>query len=97
MFSLKLILTSRKVSSLSKAFANNSSGNIKLSKSKICAILQSRRLYSKHPGPLIKVVLPLMINVIETLVNHLLIQVGLTATISTADVGILIKVSVRKQ
>ena len=73
MFSLKLILTSRKVSSLSKAFPNKSSGNIKLSKSKICAIIQSRRLHSKHPGPLIKVVLPLMINVIKTLVNHLLI------------------------
>ena len=42
-FPHKLLLTDRQVSKLCKAFANNSSANIKLSKTQISKIVQSGR------------------------------------------------------
>ena len=55
-FPHKLLLTDRRVSRLGKAFANNSSTNIKLSKTSLSKIVQSGKLLSRLLGPLLKVV-----------------------------------------
>ena len=47
----KLILTDRQVSSLCKAFANNSSATVKLSKTRLPKIVQSGRLLGNLLGP----------------------------------------------
>ena len=46
-FPHKLLLTDRQVSKLCKAFANNSSANIKLSKTQISKIVQSGQFLGK--------------------------------------------------
>ena len=42
-FPPKLLLTNEQIANLSKSFANNSSANIKLSKTQVSKIMQSRR------------------------------------------------------
>ena len=49
-----LLLTNAKVSKLCKAFANNSSANIKLSKTRLHKIGQSGRYLGRLLGPLLK-------------------------------------------
>ena len=75
-FPHKLVLTNRQVANLWKAFSNNSSINIKL---------------SKTLGPLLKTGLPLLKNVIQSLAKSDLIPLGLTAAALAADAGIHIK------
>ena len=53
-FPHKLLLTNTQVSRLRKAFTNNSSANIKLSKTQFHKIGQSRRLLGRLLGPLLK-------------------------------------------
>ena len=53
-FAHKLLITNTQVSRLRKAFANNSSANIKLSKTQLSKIGQSRRFLGRILGPLIK-------------------------------------------
>ena len=48
------LLTDRQVSNFHKTFANNSSANIKLSKTQICKIIQSGGFFGKIFGPLLK-------------------------------------------
>ena len=55
-----LLLTSRQISSLRKAFANNSSTDIKLSKTQLSKIIQSGGFLSRLLGPLLKTGLPLI-------------------------------------
>ena len=80
-------LTDRQVSSLCKSFENNSSADIKLSKSQLSKMIQSGGLLGRLLGPLLKTGLPLIKNVIKPLAKSVLIPLGLTAAASAADVG----------
>ena len=92
-FPHKLLLTDRQDSSLRKSFANNSSADIKLSKTQLSKIIQSEWFLSRLLGPLLKTGLPLIKNVIKPLAKSVLIPLGLTVAASAADAGIHKKVS----
>ena len=87
-FPHELLLTNRQVFSIRKAFANNSSVDIKFSKAQLSKMRQSGGFLSKLLGPLLKTGLPLMKSVITPLAKSALIPLGLTAAASAADVGI---------
>ena len=59
-FPHKLLLTNRQVSNLRKAFANNSSTDIKLSKTQLSKMIQSERYLGRLLDPLLKTGLPLI-------------------------------------
>ena len=59
-FPHKLLLTNRKVSNLRKAFANNLSTDIKLSKTQLSKMMQSGGYLGRLLGPLLKTGLPLI-------------------------------------
>ena len=59
-FPHKLLLNNTQASKLRKAFANNSSANIKLSKTQLYKIGQSGKFLGRLLGPLLKTELPLM-------------------------------------
>ena len=82
-FPHELLLTNRQVSNLRKAFVNNSSAGIKLSK-----MVQSGGFLGRLLDPLLKTGLPLIKNVIKPLAKSVLIPLGLTAAASAADAGI---------
>ena len=79
-FSHELLLIDRQVSSIRKVFANNSSVDIKFSKTQLSKMIQSGGFLGKLLGPLLKTGLLLIKNVINPL--------GLTAAVSAADAGI---------
>ena len=87
-FSLRLLLTKRQVANLCKAFENNSSTDIKLSKIQLSKMVQLGGFAGRLLGPLLKTGLPLMKNVITPLAKSVLIALGLTAAASAAEVGI---------
>ena len=87
-FSHELLLTNRQVSSICKAFANNSSVVIKFSKARLSKMIQSGGFLGKLLGPLLKTGLPLMKNVLTPLAKSVLIPLGLTAAALAADVGV---------
>ena len=87
-FPHQLLLTNTQVSNLRKAFANNSSANIKLSKTQLSKMIQSGGFLGRLLGPLLKTGLPLISNVIKPLAKSVLIPLGLTAAASAADAGI---------
>ena len=91
-FPHKLLLINRQVSSIRKAFANNSSVDINFSKTQLSKMIQSGGFLSKLLGPLLKTGLPLIKNVITPLAKIVLIPLGLTAAASAADAGILKKI-----
>ena len=78
-FPHKLLLTNRQVANLRKAFANNSSTDIKLSKTHLSKMIQSEEFLGRLLGPLLKTGLPLIKNVIKPLAKSVLILLGLTA------------------
>ena len=80
-------MTNRQVISLPRAFANNSSKVIKLSKTKICKIIQSEGVFGRPLGPSLKFGLSLMKNVLN-LLTSVLIPLGLIAAASAADAEI---------
>ena len=84
----KLLLTDRQVKNLHKAFAHNSSVNIKLSKTQLSKIVQLGRFLGRILGSLLRTGLPLMKSVIQPLAKSVLIPLGLTAAASVADAGI---------
>ena len=84
-FPHKLLWTNTQVSRLCKAFANNSSANIRLSKTQLG---QSGGFLIRLLGPLLKTGLPLMKNVIKPLAKSVLIALWLTATASAIDAAI---------
>ena len=86
-FPHKLLLTSRQVSNLRKSFANNSSTDIRLSKSQLSKMIQSGGFLGRLLGPFLKTGLPLIKNVIKLLAKSVLILLGLTAAASAADAG----------
>ena len=79
---------SRQVSNLRKSFANNSSTDIRLSKSQLSKMIQSGGFLCRLLGQLLKTGLPLIKNVIKLLAKSVLILLGLTAAASAADAGI---------
>ena len=83
-FSHKLLLNNRKVASLRKAFANYSSTDIMLSKTQLSKMMQSSGFCGRPLGPLLKIGLPLIENVIKPRAKSVLIPLG----ISAADTGI---------
>ena len=87
-FSYELLLTDRQVSSIRQAFANNSSVDIKFSKTQLSKMIQSGGFLGKLLGTLLKTGLPLIKNLITPLAKSALISLGLTAVASVADAGI---------
>ena len=87
-FTDQFLLTNRQVANIRKAFANNSSIDIKLLKSQLSKMIQSGRFPCRLLGQLIKTGLPLIKNVIKPLAKITLIPLGLTAAASAADPGI---------
>ena len=87
-FAHKLFLTNTKASRLRKAFTNNSSANIKLSKSQLPKIGHSGRFLVKLLGPLLKTGLPLIRNVFKQLTESVLLSLELIAAATTTDAGI---------
>ena len=59
-FPHKLLLTNRQVVNLRKAFANNLSTDIKLSKIQLSKMIQSRGFLGRLLGPSLKTGLPLI-------------------------------------
>ena len=86
-FPHELLLTNRQVENIRKAFAKNTSTDIKLSKTQLSTMIESGAFLGRLLGPL-KAGLPLMKSVIKPLAKSVLIPLGLTATASAADAGI---------
>ena len=84
-FPNELLLTNRKVSNLRKAFANNSSTEIKLSKTQLSMMIQPGGFLGRVIGPLLKTGSPLIKNVIEPLTKSVLIPLGLTVAAAAVD------------
>ena len=87
-FSHRLLLTNRHVANLRKAFANNSSTDIMLSTTQLSKMIQLGGFLGRRLGPLWKIGIPLIKNVIKPLGKSILIPLVLTAAISPADAGI---------
>ena len=87
-FSHELLLTDRQVSSIRKAFIDNSSVDIKFSKTQLSKMIQSGGYLGKLLGPLLKTGLHLIKDVITPLAKNVLIPSGLTTAASEADAGI---------
>ena len=87
-FPHKLLLTNKQVANLRKAFANSLSTDIKLSKAQLSKMIQSGGFLGRLLGPLLKIGLPLLSNVIKPLAKSALTLLGLTAAASAADAGI---------
>ena len=87
-FPNELLLTNRQVANIPKAFAKNTSTDIKLSKTQLSKMMQSGGFLSKLLGPLLKTGLPLMKSVIKPLTKNVLISLGLTEAADAADAGI---------
>ena len=84
----ELLLTDRQVSTIRKAFSNNSSVDIKFSKTQLSKMIQSGGFLGKLLGPLLKIGLRLVSNGIKPLAKNVLIPLGLTVAASAADAGI---------
>ena len=91
-FPHELLLSNKQVANLRKAFANNLSTDIKLSKTQLSKMIQSGGFLGRLLGPLLKTGLPLMKNVIKPLAKNVLIPLGFTAAASAADAGIQRKI-----
>ena len=88
-FPHKLLVSNRQVETLPKAFGNHSSTGIKLSKTQLSKMIQSGGFLGRLLGPLLKIGLPLITNVITPLAKRVLITLGLTAAAaSSVDAGI---------
>ena len=84
----RLLLTSRQVTNLGKAFVNNSSTDVKLSKTQLSKMIQSGGFLGRLLGPLLKTGLLLIKNVIKPLAKCVLIPLRLTVAASAADAEI---------
>ena len=82
------IITNTQVSQFHKTFANNSSANIKLSKTQLLKIGQSGGFLVRLLGPLLKTRLPLIGNVLKPVLESALIPLRLTAAASATDAAI---------
>ena len=80
-----LLLTNRQVANIRKAFANNSSIDIKLSKTQLSRMIKSGGFLGRLLRPVVKAGLPLIKNVIKPLAKSVLILLGLTAAASAVE------------
>ena len=87
MHKLLVIIKLFLVSKLRKALANNSSANINFPKTQLSKIIQSEGFLGRFLGPLLKIGLLLMGNVLQPLVKSVLIPSGLAAAASAADIA----------
>ena len=87
-FPYKSLLTNRQVANLCKASVNHLLTDIKLSKTQLCMMIQSRGFLGILLGPLLKSGLPSIKNVIKPLAKSILIPLELTAAASAADARI---------
>ena len=87
-FPHELFLTDRQVSSIRKAFSNNSLVDIKFAKTQLSKMILSGGFLGKLLSPLLKTVLALIKNIITPLAKSVLVPFGLTAAASSADTGI---------
>ena len=87
-----MLLTHTKVSKIRKAFINNSSANAISSKTHLHKIEQSGRLLGRFLGPLLKIGLPLLGNILKSLAKFVLIPLGLIAAASATDAAIQKKI-----
>ena len=92
-FPHKFFLARRQVPNLLKAFANKASTNIKLSKTHLSKMAQSRGFLGRLLVPLPKAGLPLVKNLIKPLGKSVLIPLGLTAAAAVADTAMHKKIS----
>ena len=69
-FPHKFLLTNRQVANVRKAFANYLSTDIKLSKTRLCKMIQSGEFLGRLLGLLLKTGLPLIKNVIKSLAKR---------------------------
>ena len=72
-FPHKLLLTNRQVANVRKAFANNSSTDIKLSKTQLSKMIQSGGFLVRLLASLLQAGLSLMKNIIKPLTKSVLI------------------------
>ena len=72
-FPHKLLLTNRQVANVREAFANNSSTDIKLSKTQLSKMIQSGGFLVRLLGSLLQAGLSLMKNIIKPLTKSVLI------------------------
>ena len=90
----ELLLTSRQTTKLRSTIENNISTDIKLFEAQISKIIQSGGYLGKLLGPLLKIGLPLIKNVIKPLARSdyhyqlMGLPLGLTAAAAAADAGI---------
>ena len=96
-FRHRLLLTNTKVSRLYKAFGNNSSAKIKLSKTRLHKIGKSGGFLSRLLGPLLKSGLLLMKGVLEPLTKSVLVPLRLAAVAPETDVFIKKKKKIMDQ
>ena len=87
-FPRKLLLANTQVLTLRKAFANNSSANVKLSKTQMNKIGRSGEFLGRLLGPLLKAELSLVGNALKPLAKTVLIPLRLTTTASAKDAAI---------
>ena len=79
-----MLLTTTQVSRLLKDFINGSSANIKLSKTQLHKIGESRRILGRLLRPLVKTGLSLMKNLLKPLAECVVILLGLLAAAAAA-------------
>ena len=77
----RLLLTNIQVSRIRKAFVNKSSANIELSRTQLHKIGKSEGFLGRPLGLLLKIVLPLMKNVLQPLAK------GVSAGLTSASPG----------
>ena len=87
-FPHKLLLTIRQVLNIGIGFANNTSVDIKFSKTQLSKMAQLGGCLGRLLGPLLKTGLPLVKSAMKPLAKSVLIPLGLTAAASAADAGI---------
>ena len=95
-FPHQLLLTNRQVANIRKAFANNSSMDIKLSRTQISSMIQSGGFLGRLLSPLLKTGLPLINNVIKSLAKSVLIPLGLTTAATAADADYIKNIKIRE-
>ena len=86
-FPHKLLLTSKQLSKLRKAFAKDSSANIKLWKTQLYKLVQSREFLGRLLRSLLKTGLSLMGNALKPLAKSVLIPLELIAA-AAADAAV---------
>ena len=83
-----MLLTNTQVSKLGKAFANDSSANIKISRTQLHKIRQLRGFLGRLLGPLLKTGLPLIGHLLKPFAKSVLMSLGLTTPASATNAAI---------